>query len=145
MYAAIFFVFQIVNLTHNYSTFSGKTAYDLSTNNSLIQNLIEKYLSEVPSKENIIEPIEFAQKNILVDTISIKSLGNSFEIPPSIKDSRESHCSPLQNQHTGIYDLIWPEPKCIIQLGHVSPPFIVGKELLISIIQVCIDTRFLFF
>lgn len=137
------------------STFAGKTAYDLSTNNSLIQCLIEKYLGEMPSKErehthSPLEPVEdinFSPKNNLVDTHqpltanSIKSLENSFEVPASVIESRESGSdSPLRNRHsisnTGIYELIWPEPKCIIELGHVSPPFIVSKELLISVVQV---------
>ncbi|XP_023247490.1 uncharacterized protein LOC106645899, partial [Copidosoma floridanum] len=137
-------------------TFSGKTAYDLSRHNNLIQSLIEKYLIEMPSKEreSIYSPPEpqdtlethYSPKNNLVDTHqplsteSIKSLENNFEILSCAEDLKEPGCnSPLRTQHsvinTGIYELIWPEPKCIIELGHISPPFIVGKELLISIIQ----------
>ncbi|XP_011505439.1 PREDICTED: uncharacterized protein LOC105368183 isoform X2 [Ceratosolen solmsi marchali] len=135
-------------------TFSGKSAYDIAKNNSSIECLIEKYLVEMPlkDKENVhnclelVEDTNFSQKNILVDihqplTVdSIKSLENSLEVSASAGDSRESGSdSPLRIQrsiaNTGLYEMIWPEPKYIIELGHISPPFIVEKELLISIIQ----------
>ena len=101
--------------------------------------------------ESVEEPI-YSAKSILVDThqpISvelIKSLENSFDDSTAVENqlgsnNRESISdSPLRTRRSisssGIYELIWPQPKCILELGHVSPPFIVGKELLISIIQV---------
>lgn len=114
----------------------------------------------MPSKEieSIHSPFElensnFVSKNILVDTHqpisadSVKSLENSFEVPVNVADSREpNNESPLRSRrsitNSGIFELLWPEPKCIIELGHISPPFIVSKELLISIIQVSSDVNF---
>lgn len=123
-----------------------------------MQSLIEKYIVEMPSKEddNTHCPLEstdnthFSSKDIIVDTHqplsadSVKSLENSYELSISITEARErNETSPLQTScsgsSSGIYELIWPEPKSIVDLGHISPPFIVGKELLISIIQVSIQ------
>lgn len=108
----------------------------------------------MPSKEGesthppleVLEDTNFSSKNIVethqpLSADSIKSLENSFEVLTSIGDSRESGTdSPLRTRRSvaniGIYELIWPAPKSIIGLSHISPPFAVGKELLISIIQV---------
>lgn len=115
----------------------------------------------MPSKEieSIHTPLEslentnFVSKNILVDTHqtlsvdSVKSLENSFEAAVAIGNSRDSNNgSPLRSRrsitNSGIFELLWPQPKCIIELGHVSPPFIVSKELFISIIQVRLTINF---
>lgn len=130
---------------------AGKTAYDLSQNNSSIQNLIEKYLEEtLKDKNNMpnlnsVEDCNYSVKNLIIDSAnsvpdSHKSLENNFDIPASSLGSHKISESP-RPQHsfsstTGIHELIWPEPKSIIELGNISPPFIVGKDLYISIIQV---------
>ncbi|XP_014225797.1 uncharacterized protein LOC106651683 [Trichogramma pretiosum] len=136
-------------------TFAAKTAYDISKSNASLQALIEKYFTEVSSKEiehlrrysEDVKSFDFLPKPNLIDihqdssVDSLKSLDNTFNMPTqSHKDSREFNgdssfrAFPPASQ-SGVYELIWPKPKYITELGHLSPPFIFGKELLISIIQ----------
>lgn len=65
---------------------------------------------------------------------STKSTDPLYDI--SIRE--QSVESPVRSilDKTGIYNLLWPEPKTVLELGNTSPPFIAGKELFISIIQV---------
>ena len=116
---------------------------------------MDKYLEEMPSQKsdnlrNHLENVDdenFSPQNILVDTHQaltadpLKSLTNHFEIAASVGDVRESRVeSPFRTRRSvcssKIYELLWPEPKCVIELGHITPPFPIGSELLISIIQV---------
>lgn len=48
-----------------------------------------------------------------------------------------NNTSPIHNtvEKTRIYNLLWPRPKTVIELDYISP-FVVGKELFISILQV---------
>ena len=81
----------------------------------------------------------FCQKSISTNMsqLSIDS-AKSTDALYDISVREPSVGSPVRSVHekTGVYNLIWPEPKTIIELGNISPPFIAGKELFISIIQV---------
>ena len=64
---------------------------------------------------------------------STKSLDPIYDLP-SHESGKES---PIKNtEKDGIYSLLWPQPKTIVELKNFSTPFIVRKELFISIIQV---------
>jgi hypothetical protein len=115
---------------------------------------------QIKDRENEYNCLELVQdtnicsKNTLVDihksdtANSLKTLENICEVPKSVRGLKETtnSDSPLQIQcsitNTSIYEMIWPQPKSILKLGHISPPFIVEKEFLISIIQVSIITYF---
>lgn len=140
--------------------FLGKTAFDLTKDNHCLNSLLGKYIGDLnpikDSRKNMHSPLgsldisNYSSKSILIDTVpfhplsaeSIKSLNNSFEVPTSPIESRGSESeSPTRRQNSlssagGIYDLLWPEPKSITELSHVSAPFVINKELHISIIQV---------
>lgn len=100
---------------------------------------------------NSIENSNFLQENVIdahqmLSTLSIKPPNEHYDVPVLRGDSKESGTeSPLRIQHsivsTRIYELIWPEPKCIIELGHLSAPFVIDKELFISVIQVSIQKK----
>lgn len=140
--------------------FLGKTAFDLSKDTLSLYTLLEKYIGDLnsvkDSRKNMHSPLEsldisnYSSKSILIDSAplhplsaeSIKSLNNSFDVPTSPIESRGSETkSPMRRQNSlssagGIYDLLWPEPKSITELSHISAPFVINKELQISIIPV---------
>jgi len=61
----------------------------------------------------------------------------AYDVPS--RDSRDAGKeSPSKSiiDKGSIYNLLWPQPKIINELKNFTAPFIAGKELLISIIQV---------
>lgn len=64
---------------------------------------------------------------------STKSLDPVYDLP--LRESGKE--SPTKStEKDGIYSLLWPQPKTIVELKNSSTSFIAGKELFISIIQV---------
>ena len=127
--------------------FAGKTPYDLARGNPTLQALLQKFVPNSFTKdcEAMHSPtgqfaeINFGQKSVSVHASqpsveSNKSSDPGYDIP----NRETSTDSPIRStaDKSGIYSLIWPEPKTILELGNTSPPFIAGKELFISIIQV---------
>lgn len=80
----------------------------------------------------------FCQKSISsnMSQLSIesnKSLDPVYDVP--LRESGKE--SPIKTTEKGrLYSLLWPQPKTIVELKNFSAPFIAGKELFISIIQV---------
>lgn len=80
----------------------------------------------------------FCQKSISsnMSQLSIdsgKSLDPVYDVP--LRDSGKD--SPTKStEKDWLYSLLWPQPKTIVELKNFSAPFIAGKELFISIIQV---------
>ncbi|XP_015123310.1 uncharacterized protein LOC107045521 isoform X1 [Diachasma alloeum] len=127
-------------------TFGGKTAYDLSRNMPSINNLMQRFVSNLVTKESegIHSPLtSYPDANhfnpqSLSANISQISIDSAKSTEPLFESTNEAATdSPIRLQKSGslIWSLIWPQPKSILQLVDFSPPFIAGKELFISIIQ----------
>jgi len=65
---------------------------------------------------------------------SNKSLDPVYDVP-SREAGKESPGRSIADK-ASIYNLLWPQPKSVIELKNFTGPFIAGKELFISIIQV---------
>lgn len=80
----------------------------------------------------------FSQKNISTN-ISQLSIDSSKSTDPLYDSNNHEPTgeSPIRiiPSKCNTWNLIWPEPKTILDLSNVSPPFIAGKEIFISIIQ----------
>lgn len=127
-------------------TFAGKTPYDLSRGKQSLYCFLQRFLPNFVSNES--EAVHsstttFAEGNFCQKSISSnmsqlsidsgKSLDPVYEVP--IRESGKD--SPTKStEKDGIYSLLWPQPKTVVELKNVSAPFIAGKELFISIIQV---------
>ena len=126
--------------------FTGKTPYDLAQGSPTLQNLLHKFIPSSLSKECVamhspteqFSEINFCQKSISVNASQPSGESNRSSDPGyDIPNRASSTKSPIRSvaDKSGVYSLIWPEPKSILELGNSSPPFIAGKELFISIIQ----------
>ncbi|KAL2715083.1 Tankyrase-1 [Vespula squamosa] len=127
-------------------TFAGKTPYDLSRGKQTLHGLLQKFLSNFTSNDNetMHSPIalfsegNFSQKSISsnMSQLSIESNKSSepvYDIP--LRESGKDSPNKTATEKEGIYYLLWPQPKTICELKNFSPPFVIGKELFISIIQ----------
>ncbi|CAL7951857.1 unnamed protein product [Xylocopa violacea] len=126
-------------------TFAGKTPYDLSRGKQSLHCFLQRFLSNFVSNESetMHSPTatfadgNFCQKSISsnMSQLSIdssKSLDPVYDVP--LRESGKE--SPAKStEKDGIYSLLWPQPKTVIELKNFSSPFIAGKELFISIIQ----------
>lgn len=81
----------------------------------------------------------FCQKSLSnnMSQLSIESNKSSdpvYDVP--LRDvGKESPNKSIADKGS-IYSLLWPQPKAVIELKNFTAPFIAGKELFISIIQV---------
>ncbi|KAK0163427.1 hypothetical protein PV327_007111 [Microctonus hyperodae] len=129
-------------------TFAGKSAIELSTGKSSIHSLMQRAISNTILKEmeNRHSPVtpytdsnSFSQKNLSANISQLSIDSNKSSDPLYNSAIRESiNGSPLRivpSSSTVAWNLIWPEPKSIVDLSNYSPPFIAGKEIFISIIQ----------
>lgn len=112
-----------------------------------MHGLLQKFLSNFTSNDNeaMHSPIglfsegNFSQKSISsnMSQLSIESSKSSepvYDIP--LRESGKDSPNKTATEKEGIYYLLWPQPKTICELKNFSPPFVIGKELFISIIQV---------
>ncbi|XP_008556256.1 uncharacterized protein LOC103577419 [Microplitis demolitor] len=132
-------------------TFAGKSPYDLSRTKPaihvLLQRTMPKETESVHSPVTYSDSTNFSQKNLSTNMsqLSIDSAKSTDPLYdptlPALRDSvndntHHHHQSPIRShEKSPTWNLIWPEPKSIIDLSHYSPPFIAGKEIFISIIQ----------
>lgn len=65
---------------------------------------------------------------------SNKSSDPTYDVP-SRDAGKESPSKSIADKGS-IYNLLWPQPKTVNELKNFTAPFIAGKELFISIIQV---------
>lgn len=132
-------------------TFAGKSPYELSRNKQLaICTMMQFIISN--NNENSNDKIDnnnyqqdinnFSQKSISTNMSQLsidssKSTDPLFEQSTGVRDNinENDNNNTSLNDKSCIWNLIWPQPKTIIKLGHNSAPFIAGKELFISIIQ----------
>ncbi|KAK9298691.1 hypothetical protein QLX08_008058 [Tetragonisca angustula] len=126
-------------------TFAGKSPYDLSRGKHSLHSFLQRFLSNFVSNESetmhsstaTFTEGNFCQRSISsnmsqLSIESTKSLDPIYDLP-SHESGKES---PIKNtEKDGIYSLLWPQPKTIVELKNFSTPFIVRKELFISIIQ----------
>lgn len=129
-----------------YRTFAGKTPYDLTRGKQSLHCFLQRFLSNCVSNdsETMHSPTatftdgNFCQKSISsnmsqLSIESTKSLDPVYDLP--LRESGKE--SPTKSaEKDGIYSLLWPQPKTIVELKNSSTSFIAGKELFISIIQV---------
>ncbi|XP_015587656.1 uncharacterized protein LOC107264182 [Cephus cinctus] len=127
--------------------FAGKTPYDLARSKPVLYGLLQSFVSSSVSQEgdamhspngsftesNFPNPKTITSNVSQLSIDSIKSSDQLYDIPVR-EPSSESPVRSIADKE-GIYGLIWPEPKTVLELGPLSPPFIAGKELFISIIQ----------
>jgi len=74
---------------------------------------------------------------------SNKSSDPTYDVPS--RDAGKESPSKSISDKRSIYNLLWPQPKTVNELKNFTVPFIAGKELFISIIQVIFkytDVRF---
>lgn len=81
----------------------------------------------------------FCQKNLSsnMSQLSIESNKSSdpvYDVP--LRDTGKESPNKSIADKESIYSLLWPQPKALIELKNFTAPFIAGKELFISIIQV---------
>lgn len=131
-----------------FRTFSGKTPCDLARGKPALYSLFQRYLPGSLHKEpeSIHSPVtlftegNFCPKHISNDLSQLSIDSNKFSDPTYDIPTRETTSKDSPNKNVPhiniIYTLLWPQPKTIIDLKNCSSPFIAGKELFITIIQV---------
>ncbi|KAH0951694.1 hypothetical protein HN011_012504 [Eciton burchellii] len=124
-------------------TFAGKTSYDLSRKKQSLHCFLQRFISNFILNENEThnpttsfmeansQPIVSNMSQLSID--SNKSLDPVYDVP-SREAGKESPSRSIVDK-TSIYNLLWPQPKSVIELKNFTAPFIAGKELFISIIQ----------
>lgn len=65
---------------------------------------------------------------------SNKSSDPAYDVPS--RDTGKESPNKSITDRGSIYNLLWPQPKTVNELKNFTAPFIAGKELFISIIQV---------
>ncbi|XP_046749548.1 uncharacterized protein LOC124413185 [Diprion similis] len=128
-------------------TFAGKTPYDLAIGKPTLHLLFQKFLAVTTSNEseNMHNAGTFMSQNYgdrkvskssNLSQVSVDSINKSFDQIFDGMNREPGIDSPVKSigEKYGIFNLIWPQPKTIIELPD-SLPFIAGKELFISIIQ----------
>lgn len=128
-------------------TFAGKTPYDLSIGKPALHSLFQKFVPITTTNESdtMHNAATFmgqnyggrkVSKSSNLSQVSIDSNNKSFDQIFEGSNRESGNNSPVKSvgEKYGIYNLIWPQPKSIIELTD-SPPFVAGKELFISIIQ----------
>lgn len=136
--------------------FAGKSPYELSRNKSAICALMQLIIPNIIQKETTDSSISgyqdtnsFSKKSLSANMsqLSIDSNKSSDPLFEQVVRDDTTNNSPNRslNDKSCIWNLIWPQPKSIIQFGNYSPPFIAGKELFISIIQVLLLFLHLFY
>lgn len=90
----------------------------------------------------------FGQKSLTnnMNQLSVESNKSSdpvYDVPS--RDTGTESPSKSNTDKGSIYNLLWPQPKAVIELKNFTAPFIAGKELFISIIQVRRDVFFFLF
>lgn len=129
-----------------FRTFAGKTPYELSRKKQSLHCFLQRFISNFMLNEN--ETIHSAtvsypntnycqgltcnMSQLSVD--SNKSSDPTYDVP-SHDAGKESPNKSIADKGS-IYNLLWPQPKTVNELKNFTAPFIAGKELLISIIQV---------
>ncbi|KAG7208569.1 hypothetical protein KM043_014782 [Ampulex compressa] len=88
-------------------------------------------------KQSLQEP-NFCQKSISsnMSQLSIESNKSSdpvYDLP--LRESRKDSLTKSVTDKEGIYSLLWPHPKTILELKNTCAPFIARKEIFISIVQ----------
>lgn len=81
----------------------------------------------------------FCQKSLSsnMSQLSVESNKSSdpvYDVPS--RDTGTESPSKSNADKGSVYNLLWPQPKAVIELKNFTAPFIAGKELFISIIQV---------
>ncbi|XP_011310616.1 uncharacterized protein [Fopius arisanus] len=126
--------------------FSGKTAYDLSRSKALINNLMQRFVTNSISQkpEDISSPeishpdtSNFTQTSLVsnISQISIESTKSTEPLCELNHEPTTEDSIPLNKSKNPIWGEIWPQPRTILDLSNHSASFIAGKELFISIIQ----------
>lgn len=138
-----------------FRTFSGKTPYDLSRKKQSLHCFLQRFISNFMLNEN--EPMHspttsfaetnFCQKSLSSNMSQLSVESNKSSDPvydlPSRDTGKESPKSIADKE--SIYNLLWPQPKVVVELKNFTAPFIAGKELFISIIQVILLLGYQFF
>lgn len=133
-----------------FRTFAGKTPYDLSRKKQSLHCFLQRFLSNFMLNENeaMHSPTtslpsfpegSFCQKSLSsnMSQLSVESNKSSdpvYDVP--LRDASKESPSKSIADKGSIYNLLWPQPKAVIELKNFTAPFIAGKELFISIIQV---------
>ncbi|XP_076643279.1 uncharacterized protein LOC143353675 [Halictus rubicundus] len=126
-------------------TFAGKGPCDLSRGKQHLHCFIQRFLSNIESNDTdtMHSPTasfsegNFCQKSLSsnmsqLSIESTKSLDPVYDVP--LRETGKD--SPTKStDKDGIYNLLWPQPKTVVELKNCSAPFIAGKEFFISIIQ----------
>ncbi|XP_033324995.1 uncharacterized protein LOC117219738 [Megalopta genalis] len=126
-------------------TFAGKDPCDLSRGKQHLHSFIQRFLSKTESNDTntMHSPTasfpegNFCQKSLSsnmsqLSIESTKSLDPVYDVPLRETDKN----SPTEStDEDGIYNLLWPQPKTVVELKRCFEPFVAGKELFISIIQ----------
>ncbi|XP_034950248.1 uncharacterized protein [Chelonus insularis] len=134
-----------------HGTFAGKSPYDLAKNKPSIFLLMqqqamtssvskesEKSILNSPSVTSYADLNNFSQKSLStnISQLSIDSTKSSDPLYDSTLRERNNE-SPVKSilDKSSIWNLIWPQPKNILDLSSFSSPFIAEKEIFISIIN----------
>lgn len=135
-----------------FRTFAGKTPYDLSRKKQSLHCFLQRFISNFMLNENetIHSPAtsfaetNFCQKSLSSNMSQLSVESNKSSDPvydlPSRDAGKESPSKSIADKES-VYNLLWPQPKVVVELKNFTAPFIAGKELFISIIQVIfVDT-----
>ncbi|CAL1681579.1 unnamed protein product [Lasius platythorax] len=127
-------------------TFTGKTPYDLSRKKQSLHCFFQRFISNFLLNENetmhspamSFTETNFCQKSLSsnMSQLSVESNKSSdpvYDVPS--RDTGTESPSKSNADKGSVYNLLWPQPKAVIELKNFTAPFIAGKELFISIIQ----------
>lgn len=137
-----------------FRTFTGKTPYDLSRKKQSLHCFFQRFISNfLNENETMHSPTSFTETNFCQKSLSSnmsqlsvesnKSSDPVYDVPS--RDTGTDSPSKSNADKGSIYNLLWPQPKAVIELKNFTAPFIAGKELFISIIQVRKDIYISFF
>ncbi|KAM0731335.1 Protein VAPYRIN [Formica fusca] len=126
-------------------TFTGKTPYDLSRKKQSLHCFFQRFISNfLNENETMHSPTtsftetNFCQKSLSSNMSQLSVESNKSSDPVYDVPSRDTGTDSPSKSNTdkgSIYNLLWPQPKAVIELKNFTAPFIAGKELFISIIQ----------
>jgi len=143
-----FWVYKHIKQQHFFfRTFAGKTPYELSRKKQSLHCFLQRFISNFMLNEN--ETIHsatmsypdtnYCQKGLMCNMSQLSVESNKSSDPaydvPSRDAGKESPSKSISDKRS-IYNLLWPQPKTVNELKNFTVPFIAGKELFISIIQV---------
>lgn len=139
-----------------FRTFAGKTPYDLSRKKQSLHCFFQRFISNFLLNENetmhspttSFTETNFGQKSLTNNMSQLSVESNKSSDPVYDVPSRDTGTESPNKSNTdkgSIYNLLWPQPKAVIELKNFTAPFIAGKELFISIIQVRKNVFFFLF